>query len=188
MRALKRVPRTVPWRIVLEVRARLQPYGVRTRQLAAALSSNDTAVVRTGAWVQLPDILGLQQRIQGERGEGPLVFEGPSSRVLVCVDSTAMWKATMTRCDIALVPESGVPSVRRPQTWSTWWTMDGGDDRAGLQVMDAQALLTEQVATVHSSFVLPMKAGGYCTVRCCLTGDGKLMAACNQAAAETPPP
>ena len=183
MRALKRVPRTVPWRIVLDVRARLQPYGVRTRHVAAATGSMETGRLRTAAWAQLLDILALQQRIQLERGDGPLLFEGPSGRVVVCVDSTAMWKCTMTRCDVALVPDSGITTVRKPHSWSTWWSMDGGDDRCSLQATDSQALLTEQVTTVHDSFVLAMKRGGYCTVRCCLSGDGKLMGACRQSAA-----
>ena len=85
----------------------------------------------------------------------------------------------MSRCDVALVAEEGVPFIRRPSNWTTWWAMDGADDRASLQAMDAQAQLTEQLRAVHHGVVLPARNLQQCTVRCCLTGDGKVMAAAN---------
>ena len=127
-------------------------------------------------------ILQLQGQVLEARGESVLLYEGPVARAVICFDSTAMWRCTMTRCDVALVPHQAVPSLRRLHTWTTWWVMQGGDDRAALQAVDRRLQLNQQVMAAHQTPAIAPGKGEWYGVRCALTGDGKAMMAANWAA------
>ena len=99
----------------------------------------------------------------------------------------------MTRCDVYVDCDGQMGRVAMPNSWGTWWALDGGDTTATLLALaeaagcgtlgapchqghrwppgDEAAKLNLQVREVQQTLWVPGADGSHVTFRCHLTGS-----------------
>ena len=128
----------------------------------------------------LADLVGEQVRLAHERG----VFTPPRGMnkipMLVCAETTPLWRAAATRCDVFVGVRLGGPaSAGNPHNWVTWWLMDGSEDCGRLCAMDAEAVLNTQIEHLWSNCNVPLEEGTVVGYEVGMTGNGKCMQVAN---------
>ena len=130
--------------------------------------------------VSSADFLGEQVRlVQEQRVFTPL--RGTNKiPVLGCTDTTPLWRAAATRCNVfAGVWPGGPATAGNPDNWVTWWVMDGSDDRGCLCAMEAEEGLNAQSQHLQSNCNVPLEDGTVLGYGVSITVDGKGMQVAN---------
>lgn len=98
---------------------------------------------------------------------------------MICFDATTSWRLPFTRCDVFLHCRGTPSTAGKPEHWTTWWLLDGGDHYGPLRAMDRTCRLDDQVREVQEEMVYVVD-GSPRGFRCYLTADGKGMLSSNQ--------
>ena len=178
MRGLLKLPRGCTREELMAERRKVTPYTGLAYVVRASAGRR-----RCGAAHPLDSLVSAQATLaaaEGELADGwGFGFEGRIP-ILICADATPLWRSSATRCDVHVGFRAGGPQkAGDPSTWTTWWTIDGGDDAAWLRAMDNSAGLNAEVAAMDDHGSAPI-GGGRCTgFMSFVTGDGKGMGAGN---------